>query len=772
MMDEKLVVLIVNDMVIFPNSEVRIEFDNNYDKKMVELVDKIEDNLMLIVNPIEEDNLDITTCPKYGTLGRLKLKMNVPNGKTRIIIEGLDRVEISSYEEEGKFFKANYKIIEYNEDTEEETSYYKLLVKSLEKYISKVPYMGNAILSQLNGIDTLSDLCDLIVNFLPLSYKEKKKYITTIDAIERAKYLIEDMNRDMKFAELEQKIEKEVEKELSDSQKEYYLREKIRLMQEELGDVNSKDSEVEKYRKKLDRLKCNSKIKNKIKREIDRYNNLNSNSPELGMIREYIEWMTSLPWNVYTKDTKNLPKVKETLDKSHYGLEDVKERIIEYLAVKENTNNLRSPIICLVGPPGVGKTSLALSIAKSLNRKTAKISVGGINDEAEIVGHRRTYIGAIPGRIIQGIRKAGTSNPVFIIDEIDKMTKDIKGDPASALLEVLDPEQNNKFYDLYIEEEFDLSQVMFIATANYIEQIPYELRDRLEIIDISSYTEYEKLDIAKNHLIPKEMEEHGLTSLQVQISDEAIMYLIRNYTKEAGVRELQRVIANLLRKIVKNLLLNENELFYNIDNNEIEKYLGKPKFSFNESLGESQIGVVNGMAYTIFGGDILPIEANLFKGKGSLILTGSLGDVMQESCHIALDYIKSNMDLFKIDSKIFEKNDIHIHVPEGAVNKDGPSAGVTITTTLISLFTNKKVSSDVAMTGEITLRGRVLPIGGLKEKVIGAHRANIKKVFIPKENERDLDEIPENIKNDIQFIIVKDYLEIYKELFGDKNGKC
>ncbi len=769
MMDEKLVVLIVNDMVIFPNSEVRIEFDNNYDKQMVAIVDKIEDNLMLIVNPIEEDNLDITSCPKNGVLGRLKLKMNVPNGKTRIIIEGLDRVEISSYEEEGKFFKANYKVIEYNEDEEEETSYYKLLVKSLEKYISKVPYMGNAILSQLNGIDSLSDLCDLIVNFLPLSYKEKKKYITTIEPIERAKYLIQDMNRDMKFAELEQKIESEVEKELSDSQKEYYLREKIRLMQEELGDVNSKDSEVEKYRKKLARLKCNSKIKDKIKREIDRYNNLNSNSPELGMIREYIEWMLSLPWNIYTKDTQDLSKVKETLDQSHYALEDVKDRILEYLAVKENTNNLRSPILCLVGPPGVGKTSLALSIAKSLNRKTAKISVGGINDEAEIVGHRRTYIGAIPGRIIQGIRKAGTSNPVFIIDEIDKMTKDIKGDPASALLEVLDPEQNDKFFDHYIEEDYDLSQVMFIATANYIEQIPYELRDRLEIIDISSYTEYEKLDIAKNHLIPKEIEEHGLTSLQVQISDEAIMYLIRNYTKEAGVRELQRVIASLLRKIVKNLLLNESELFYHIGKKEIEKYLGKIKYSFTEKLDESQVGVVNGMAYTIFGGDILPIEANLFKGKGNLVLTGSLGDVMQESCHIALDYIKSNMDLFKIDSKILEENDIHIHVPEGAVNKDGPSAGVTITTTLISLFTNKQVNADIAMTGEITLRGRVLPIGGLKEKVIGAHRANIKRVFIPKENERDLDEIPENIKNDIKFIIVKDYLDIYKELFGDES---
>lgn len=767
MMDEKLVVLIVNDIVIFPNSEVRIEFDNNYDKKMVEIVDKIEDNLMLIVNPIEESNLDITTCPKYGVLGRIKLKMNVPNGKTRIVIEGLGRVEISSYEEEGKFFKANYKIIEYDEDNEDYTSYYKLLVKSLEKYISKVPYMGNAILSQLSAIDNLSDLCDLIVNYLPLSYKEKKKFITTIEPIERAKYLIEDMNRDMKFAELEQKIESEVEKELSDSQKEYYLREKIRLMQEELGDVNSKDSEVEKYYKKLAKLKCSKKIKDKIKREIDRYNNLNSNSPELGMIREYIEWMISLPWNIYTKDTQNLSKVKETLDQSHFALEDVKERILEYLAVKENTNNLRSPILCLVGPPGVGKTSLALSIAKSLNRKTAKISVGGINDEAEIVGHRRTYIGAIPGRIIQGIRKAGTSNPVFIIDEIDKMTKDIKGDPASALLEVLDPEQNDKFFDHYIEEDYDLSQVMFIATANYIEQIPYELRDRLEIIDISSYTEYEKLDIAKNHLIPKEIEEHGLTTLQVQISDDAIMHLIRNYTKEAGVRELQRMIASLLRKIVKNLLLNESELFYHIDKNEIEKYLGKTKYSFTEKLDESQVGVVNGMAYTIFGGDILPIEANLFKGKGNLILTGSLGDVMQESCHIALDYIKSNMNLFKIDAKLFEENDIHIHVPEGAVNKDGPSAGVTITTTLISLFTNKKVNSDIAMTGEITLRGRVLPIGGLKEKIIGAHRANIKKVFIPKENERDLDEIPENIKSDIKFIVVKNYLDIYKELFGD-----
>ncbi len=767
-MNEKLLVMIINDMVIFPNNEVRIEYDNNYDKQMVDIVDKIEDNLMLIVNPINDDNIDVTSFPKYGILGRLKLKMNVPNGKTRIVIEGLDRVEISSYEEFGNYFKANYNPIEFGEDTEEERAYFKILVKSLENYISKVQYMGNAILSQLSSADNLSELCDLIVSFLPLDYSSKKKYITTIDSISRAKYLIEDMSRDMKFAELEQQIEAEVEKELNDSQKEYFLREKIKLMQKEIGEGNNKDSEVQKFRKKVSKLKCNSKIKEKIKREIDRYDNLNSNSPELGMIREYIDWMVNLPWNTYTKDTSDLESVKDILDSSHYALEDVKDRVLEYLAVKQNTNNLRSPILCLVGPPGVGKTSLALSIAKSLNRKTAKISVGGINDEAEIVGHRRTYIGANPGRIIQGIRKAGTANPVFIIDEIDKMTKDIKGDPASALLEVLDPEQNNKFFDHYIEEDFDLSKVMFIATANYIEQIPYELRDRLEMINISSYTEYEKLDIANKHLIPREMEEHGLTSLQISFNDDAIMYLIRNYTKEAGVRELERVIASLFRKIVKKLLLSKEKFFYVIDKNLIIELLGKPKYSYVETLDDSDIGVVNGMAYTIFGGDILPIEATLFKGKGDLVLTGSLGDVMQESCHIALDYIKSNMDVFGIDSNLFSDNDIHIHVPEGAVNKDGPSAGITITSTLISLFTKRIVSNKIAMTGEITLRGRVLPIGGLKEKVIGAHRANIKKVFIPVENERDLDDIPENIRNDIEFIKVKNYIEVYKELFGEK----
>ncbi len=770
---EKLGVLLIQDMVLFPNNEVRIESDDHSDKEIIKLADSSEEKLVLVVNPImEEESRDITTLPKIGVLAELKLKMDVPNGKTRIVLRGIKRVEINQYSNVDDQYLADISDICLIH-SENERSYSSVLKKSLENYIHSVPYMSNAIISKLSTCNNLDELTDLIGSFLPVSYEKKKRYIVETNPTLRAKLLIDDMSEDLKVIELEKKIDSEVEKELSDSQKEFYLREKIRIIKKELGDVNSKEDEVGLLREKLKKLKCNQKVKDKIKKEINRYESTNSNSPELGMIRDYLDWMLNLPWNKCTKDMNDLNQVEYVLNSSHHGLEDVKLRILEYLAVKQNTNHLRSPILCLVGPPGVGKTSLALSIAKSLNRKVAKISVGGINDEAEIIGHRRTYVGANPGRIIQGIRKAGTTNPVFIIDEIDKMTKDLKGDPASSLLEVLDPEQNAKFSDHYIEEEFDLSKVIFIATANYIDQIPFELQDRLEIIELSSYTEYEKLDIAKNHIIPKELREHGLTEIEVKFGDEALLTVIRNYTKEAGVRNLERLIASILRKIVKKFLTSKDIAFIEITCDNLEEFLGKKKYQYLEKDTTKQVGVVNGMAYTVFGGDILPIEVTYYKGKGELILTGSLGEVMRESAKIALSYIKANVKKFKIPVALLEDYDIHIHVPEGATPKDGPSAGIALTTSLISLLTGIAVDSNISMTGEITLRGKVLPIGGLREKVIGAHRAGIKKVFLPFENEKDLDEIPDDIKKEVQFVFVSNYQQVYEKLFkGVRVSEC
>lgn len=766
MNNKKLAVLVLNDVVVFPNNEVRIEYDDTFQKASIDYTDSTDDKYLVIVNPIDSNYVeDVTSLPSYGILGQLKLKLTVPNGKTRVVIQGIRRVSVSNYFYDNGFYHVDVKEISCI-STSDEKNYFTLLMKSLNRYIEKAPYMSNAVVSQLDSADTLDELCDLVGSFLPVDYAKKKKYVLTISPIERAHLIIEDMNEEVKFLELERKIENEVEQEIEESQKEYFLREKLRAIKRELGDINSKEDEVESLKKKLSKLKCNYKVKEKIRNEISRYEASSSHSPEIGMIRDYLDWMFHLPWNIYTKDISDLTKVESVLNSSHHALDEVKARILEYLAVKQNTNNLRSPILCLVGPPGVGKTSLALSIASSLGRKVAKISVGGINDEAEIVGHRRTYVGANPGRIIQGIRKAGTANPVFIIDEIDKMTKDIKGDPASSLLEVLDPEQNDKFSDHYIEEEFDLSKVLFIATANYIDQIPYELRDRLEIIELTSYTEYEKVDIAKNHLIPRAMDEHGLTSLQIQLDDSAIMDMIRYYTKEAGVRDLDRTIATLFRKVVKKILLEKEQIFYHITAKDLEKFLGKRKYSYEKTGKKAEIGVVNGMAYTVFGGDILPIEVTMFPGKGELILTGSLGDVMQESCQIAFSYIKAKAHDFLIPIKMVSENDIHLHFPEGAVNKDGPSAGIAITTAMISLFKNQAIANDISMTGEITLRGRILPIGGLREKVIGSHRAGIRKIFLPKENKADLEVIPEEVKKDIKFTFVENYLDVYKQLFG------
>ncbi len=769
MIKTNLPVLLIRNMVLFPHSEIRLEFESDNDKKLLSLAESYYNNNLLVVNP--KDNLeidpDISELPKIGIVANIKMKIDMPNGKTRIILSGVNRVKIHTYNKEDNIYEAMISNISKEElELKEELAYARSLMKHVEVYVKEVPYMSNTVLSQTAGISDIDKLTDIVALFLPTTLERKIEYLEEISSTSRVKMILDDINRDMEILKLEKQIEEEVSKQLDDSQKEFVLREKIRVIKEELGDVNDKDNEIDRLKEEIEKLECPSKVRKKLFNELNRYSTCNPNSPELGMIRTYIDWLLKLPWHKFTKDNNDLTKVKSILDSTHYALDSVKERILEYLAVKQNTNNLRSPIICLVGPPGVGKTSLAKSIADSLKRKWTKISVGGVNDEAEIVGHRRTYIGAAPGLIIQGMKKAGVSNPVFIIDEIDKMTKDIKGDPASSLLEVLDKEQNKNFTDHYIEEEFDLSNVMFIATANYLDQIPEELRDRLEIIELSSYTEYEKFDIAKNYLIKNLIEEHGLVKDKVTFTNEAIFTIIRNYTKEAGVRELERMIATILRKVVKEKVLNHTKKNYKIDVNNLEKYLGSKKYFYTDNENTSQIGVVNGLAYTPYGGDILPIEVTSFPGKGELILTGSLGDVMRESARIALSYIKANCKEYHIDVNYLDNIDIHLHVPEGAVPKEGPSAGVAITTALLSLFTNTLVPSNISMTGEMTLRGKVLPIGGIKEKLIGAHRANIKKVFLPKQNEKDLKEVPKDVKDELEIIYVENYQEIFKKLKG------
>lgn len=761
-------VLLIRNMVLFPWSEIRLEFDSDNDKKVISLAESFYENNIVIVNPKDllEIDPDISELPKIGVLATIKMKIDMPNGKTRIILSGINRVYVHAYTKDDNLFEAMVSDTEEDElDIKEELAYSRALNKHIEVYVKEVPYMSNSVLGQIAGITSISRLTDIIALFLPTTFERKKEYIEEVSSTSRVKMILDDINRDIEVMKLEEEIEREVTKKMDESQKEYVLREKIKAIKEELGDINDKDTDIDLLKDKIRKLNCPKKVREKLEYEISRYEMCSSLSPEVGIIRNYIDWLINLPWDNFTKDETNLVKVEKYLDSTHSGLDKAKERIIEYLAVKQKTNNLKSPILCFVGPPGVGKTTLAKSIAKSIGRETTKISVGGINDEAEIVGHRRTYLGANPGLIIQGMKKAGTTNPVFIIDEIDKMTKDIKGDPASSLLEVLDPEQNNKFIDLFIEEEFDLSNVMFITTANYIEQIPNELRDRLEIIELYSYTEYEKLDIAKKHLIPKEITEHGLTSKNVRFTDDAILTIIRGYTKEAGVRELDRVIATVIRKIVKDIVMNNTKSNCIINNGNIKKYLGNKKYLDNNDKELLSAGVVNGLAYTPYGGDLLQVEVTYFSGTGNLVLTGSLGDVMKESATIALSYIKANAKTFKLDDKIFRENDFHIHVPEGAIPKEGPSAGVTLTTAILSSLLNKKVSSNVAMTGEVTLTGKVLPIGGLKEKSIAAFRSGIERVFIPKENEPDLEEIPKEIKNKIDFILVDDYIQIFKKVW-------
>lgn len=776
MIKTNLPVILLRGIVLLPNTEIRLEFENDNSKNIIDVSEMFHDNEVLVVSSkdkIEEGN-DINNFSKIGVIAKISHKIELPNGNVRILLTGLSRATIHEYlnwnRKDEVLESIVSKINNYEIDAEKEMAVIRKLYREVENYIKLVPYISNSVLSLIVNSTSLSKMTDIIAVHITDNIERLNEYLCNTNPLERSEMILEDIYKQKEIFNIEKNIDNKVKHNIDNTQKEVLLREKIKAIKEELGEKDSKENEIDILKNKIDTLDAPLKIKERLISELKRYEEISPMSPEVNVIRNYIDWLLSLPWNYKTIDNDNLIDVSKKLNASHFGLKKVKDRIIEYLAVKQMTNSLNGPILCLVGPPGVGKTSLAFSIAKSLNRNFVKISVGGINDASEIMGHRRTYLGAAPGRIIQAIKKSKSSNPVFLIDEIDKMTSNYKEDPASALLEVLDPEQNKMFSDNYIEEEYNLSQVMFITTANYIEDIPEALKDRLEIVDISSYTEFEKLDISKRYLIPKEKKNHGIDDIKINISDDVILKIIRNYTKEAGVRELERVIASIFRKIVTKLVMKKIELKeITIDEKFLKDYLGKEKYHFFSSLSKAQVGVVNGLAYTYYGGDILPIEVNFFKGQGNLMLTGSLGDVMKESAKIALSYIKSNYKYFNIDYNKLIQNDIHIHVPEGAIPKDGPSAGIALTTTLISAFTNLKILKTIAMTGEITLRGSVLPIGGLKEKSIGAYRNGIKKIIIPYENLRDLDEIPKEIKKNIQYIPVKDYKDVYKIIKSEKN---
>lgn len=775
MMKTNLPVILLRGIVVLPYAELKIDLIDELDTKIIELASNNYNGYVLLVSPSNylEERIEISKLPDLGIVGQITKKTTLPNGCTRVTIEGKKRAVIENYtpyENQNDIFVGGIKApTRYAIDASDEEALVRKLKTELENYINMVPYASNSILSVIDDIKTVSMLADVVANYMPVSFERKYEFLTTINPHTRVMMNLEDIQKELDVFEIEQRLDAKLKNEMDKTQTEYILREKIKLIKEELGDISSKDDEVEEIKEKTKKLKCPKNISKKLERELKKYESTPSASPEVGIIRNYIDVLINLPWNTYTKDNTNLKKVREVLDASHYGLDDIKERIIEYLAVKKRSVTNRAPIICLVGPPGVGKTSFARSIADAMNRKFIKISVGGVNDPAEIIGHRRTYMGANPGRIINALKKCGSNNPVFLIDEVDKMTKDIKGDPASSLLEVLDPEQNDKFYDNYVEEAYDLSKIMFILTANYIGQIPEELKDRLEIIDLSSYTEYEKLFIAKEHLIKLALNEYALENNSIKFSDDIILKIIKNYTKEAGVRELERVINKIVRKYVKHMLEEDKDtLNVKVTDKKLEEYLGKPKYENTKVLASNIPGIVNGLAYTSYGGDILPIEVVTYPSKESVKLTGNLGDVMKESASIAIGYIKANAKKFKIDVSSLENMCIHINATQGGIPKDGPSAGTALTTAIISALTKKTVDEWYAMTGEMTLSGKVLPIGGLKEKSIGAYASGIKTIFIPKQNEADISDIPEEVRKKLNIILVETYDEIYKEIFNKK----
>ena len=757
-------VIATRGVLIFPGQEVMIEVGRDKSINAVEESMAYFDGQVFIVSQkdVLVDDPHGQDLYTMGTVCRIKTTKK-KEGFLRVTFVGLERASIIRLSEDERMLFASVKPeVDVHGDNLEEMALVRQIAKGLEQITNIGQSFPPEVFSQLTKGVSAEQLSDQVAQYFPMNLDERQGLLEELVLNQRLLLIISNLKKEKELTNIEQGINEKVRERIEENQREYYLREKLRAIKEELGDVPNSTDDMDTLRRLVEDNPYPANIKAKALEEIQRYEMLPSSSGESGVIRTYLDWLLGVPWWQESDDNEDLVAVRAVLDHDHYGLEKVKDRIMEYLAVKTMTKSLNAPIICLVGPPGVGKTSLAKSIANALNRNFVKASLGGVRDEAEIRGHRRTYLGSLPGRIIQGMKKAGVINPVFLIDEIDKMASDYKGDPSSAMLEVLDPEQNALFSDHYLEEAYDLSKVMFIATANYLEDIPAALRDRLEIINLSSYTEDEKVNIAVHHLIPKQAALNGLKPKQFNIADKVVLHIIRNYTREAGVRQLERHVAALCRKSVL-AILKDGKKSITVTDKLMLEWLGKEIFEYGKKEKTDQVGVVTGLAYTSFGGDVLPVEVTSFEGKGRLIVTGQLGSVMKESTEIALGYVKSNAKKYGIDPKFFESNDIHIHVPEGAVPKDGPSAGITLTTALVSALTHIPVHSDLAMTGEVTLRGNVLPIGGLKEKSLAAHRVGITKILIPKLNAKDLDELPKIVKENITFVPVESMEQVLKE---------
>ena len=774
---DELPVLPLRDLVIYPHMVFPIFVGREFSLKAVdEAVNNYKRYIFLVLQkdkdidtPTEED------LYKIGTVATILRTMNLEDNRVKILVQGISRGKLVELKKENGFYKGKIEILkeeEIEEDLEVEA-----LKHSIKDLLNRSVQLGKQILPDLleiiKSVEEPGKLADLVASILEEKTEQAQEILEIIDPKERLRKVHDLLLKEVKLLELQQKIRDTAREHMERDQKEYFLRQQIKAIQEELGEKDEKQEEIENYKKKIEEAGMPEKVKEEAEKQLKRLEKMHPDSAEAGVIRTYLDWLVELPWSKRTKDKLDLKRAKKILDKDHYDLEKVKERILEYLAIQKlrKGKGIKGPILCFVGPPGVGKTSLGKSIAKALGRKFIRQALGGVRDEAEIRGHRRTYVGAMPGRIIQGIKQAGTKNPVFMLDEVDKLASDFRGDPASALLEVLDPEQNKEFIDNYIGLPFDLSEVLFICTANRIDTIPRPLLDRMEIIRIPGYSEEEKLHIAKNYLIPRQLKETGLSKKYVEFTDSGLQYLIRHYTREAGVRSLERQINAILRKIAKEIALKGKKKKYRITKSLVKKLLGAPIY-MPEKEKEDQIGVVHGLAWTAVGGEILKIEATKMPGKGNLVLTGSLGDVMKESAMTALSYIKSKSDEYGIDPKIFQKYDIHVHVPAGAIPKDGPSAGISIATAICSVLMELPVRSDVAMTGEITLRGNVLPVGGLKEKILAAKRAGIKNVILPKDNKDEvMEDLPPFVRKDLNLIFVEHIDEVFKIAIRDFEKK-